>query len=197
VALLVSAARRLAAGGAEGLVICTNTMHIGAEAVEAAVSLPVIHIADATADAVRQAGCTRPILLATRFTMEREFYKGRLRDKHGIEVLVPDEEDRAEVHRIIYEELCRGVVRPDAKAASLDLIEGLRRRGGDGVILGCTELTMLIGPDDLRLPVFDTTRIHAEAAMRFALGEGGGSAALEASSQRPLNPPSQERRSCP
>ena len=171
VALLVAAARRLKAGGAEALVICTNTMHIGADEVQAAASLPVIHIGDATAEAIREAGCRRPILLATRFTMEREFYTGRLRDRHGLEVLVPDEADRAEVHRIIYEELCRGIVRPEAKAAYLEVIERLRRRGGEGVILGCTEITMLLEPHDLSLPMFDTTRIHAEAAMRFALGD--------------------------
>jgi aspartate racemase len=168
--LMIDAARRLERGGAEALVICTNTMHRMAGAVQAAVPLPLLHIADATAEAVRRAGCRRPALLATRFTMEEDFYKGRLRDRHGIEPIVPDAAGRAMVHGVIYEELCRGVVRPESKAGYLALIERLRAAGADGVILGCTEITMLIGQADLDLPVFDTTRIHAEAAMDFALG---------------------------
>jgi aspartate racemase len=170
--LMIDAARRLERGGAEALVICTNTMHRMAEEVQAAVPIPLLHIADATAEAARRAGCRRPALLATRFTMEENFYKGRLRDRHGIEAIVPDAEGRAMVHGVIYEELCRGLVRPESKAAYLALVDRLRADVADGVILGCTEITMLIGQADLDLPVLDTTRIHAEAAMDFALGAG-------------------------
>jgi len=168
-AMMTEAARRLEDGGAEALVICTNTMHKLAEAVEASVGIPLVHIADATAVRLKAAGVRRPALLATRFTMEEDFYTGRLRDRHGIDAVVPDERRRGLVHRIIYEELCRGVTSLESKAAYLDEIERLRRAGADGVILGCTEITMLIGAGDTDLPVFDTTHIHAEAAMEFAL----------------------------
>jgi aspartate racemase len=133
--------------------------------------LPVLHIVDATAEAIRGAGCRRPLLLATRFTMEQPFYRDRLRDRHGIEALVPEEQDRETVHRVIYDELCQGVVKPESKAAYLEVIRRSQREAGaDGLILGCTEITLLIGKDDVNLPVFDTTRLHAEAAMAFALG---------------------------
>lgn len=168
-AMMTEAARRLEDGGAEALVICTNTMHKLAEAVEASVGIPLVHIADATAVRLKAAGVQRPALLATRFTMEEAFYTGRLRDRHGIDAVLPDECGRSLIHRIIYEELCRGVTSPESKVAYLDEIESLRRAGADGVILGCTEITMLIGAEDTDLPVFDTTRIHAEAAMEFAL----------------------------
>jgi aspartate racemase len=144
-------------------------MHRMAGEVESAVRIPLIHIADATARAIKASPARRPALLATRFTMEQEFYKGRLRDKHGIEVIVPDEPGREVVHRIIYEELCRGEVKEQSKAEYLALVERLRAFGADGVVLGCTEITMLIGQSDLDIPVFDTTRIHAETAMDFAL----------------------------
>ena len=170
-ALMIDAARRFEAGGAEALVICTNTMHRIAPALETTVDLPLIHIADATAGRMKTAGATRPALLATRFTMEQDFYTGRLRDRHGIEALVPDEDGRALLHRVIYEELCRGEVKPESKSAYIEQIERLRRAGADSVILGCTEITMLIGAEDTELPVFDTTRILAEAAMDFALGD--------------------------
>lgn len=169
-ALMVDAARRLEAGGAEAIVLATNTMHKTAPAIEAAVRLPLLHIADAAAERVKAAGCRRPALLATRFTMEQDFYKGRLAERHGLDPLAPDEEGRALVHRVIYDELCRGMVRPESKAAYRREIEALKARGADAVILGCTEITMLIGPEDTDLPVFDTTRLHTEAAMDFALG---------------------------
>jgi aspartate racemase len=171
--LMIDAAQSLRAGGADALVICTNTMHLMAEAVERASGLPVIHIADATAQAVKESGCRRPLLLATAFTMEQPFYRDRLLDRHGIEAVVPDEADRATVHRIIYDELCQGVVRAASKAAYLDVIARMQAKAGiDGVILGCTEITLLIGADDLGgLPAFDTTRLHAEAAMDFAMRE--------------------------
>lgn len=169
--LLVEAARKLEAGGAEGLVVCTNTMHKLADDVQAAVSIPLIHIADATGRAVVEAGVRRPALLATRFTMEQDFYRGRLADKYGLQPIVPDPAGREMVHKVIYDELCQGSVRPESKSAYLDEVGRLRRTDQvDGVIMGCTEITMLIGQGDFDIPVFDTTRIHAEAAIDFALG---------------------------
>ena len=168
-ALMADAARRLAAGGADLLVIASNTMHRMADAVETAGGVPLIHIADATATAARGLGVTRPALLATRYTMEQPFYKGRLRERHGLDAIVPDAGGRELVHRVIYEEPCLGVVRPELKRAYLDIVAGLRRQGADGVILGCTEVGMLIGPDDIDLPVLDTARLHAEAAVDAAL----------------------------
>lgn len=168
--LLVEAARKLEAGGAEGLVICTNTMHKLAEAMQAAISIPLIHIADATGQAVVAAGVKRPALLATRFTMEQDFYKGRLTDKYGLEPVVPDQAGRDMVHKVIYDELCLGIVKGESKSAYLDEVGRMRRNDRvDGVIMGCTEITMLIGQGDFDIPVFDTTRIHAEAAIDFAL----------------------------
>jgi aspartate racemase len=169
--MLVAAARDLERGGAEALVLCTNTMHLLADRIEAACPIPLIHIADATAEAIKQTPSKTPALLATRFTMERAFYRDRLIEKQGIATIVPDEAGRATVHRIIYEELCEGVVTPESKQAYLDEVTRLQARGADGVILGCTEITMLIGQDDFDIPVFDTTWIHAKAAMDFALGE--------------------------
>jgi aspartate racemase len=169
-ALLVEAARGLEASGAQGLVICTNTMHKLADRVQGAVSIPLIHIADATARAVVEAGARRPALLATRFTMEQDFYKGRLAEKYGLQPVVPDQAGRDMVHGIIYDELCRGVVKDDSKAAYLAEVGRMRREEKiDSVIMGCTEITMLIGQFDFDIPVFDTTRIHAEAAVDFAL----------------------------
>lgn len=169
-ARLADAARTLAKAGAEALVLCTNTMHKIADTVQAAVDVPLLQIADATGAAVTAGGCRRPALLATRFTMEQAFYLDRLRDGYGLAPVVPDEPERAMVHGIIYEELCRGIVRPESKARYLSEIEHLRRAGADSVIFGCTEIGMLIGQADLDLPVFDTTRLHAERAMDFALG---------------------------
>ncbi|CDX25453.1 putative racemase [Mesorhizobium sp. ORS 3324] len=169
-ALLVEAARGLEAAGAQGLVICTNTMHKLAGAVEAAVSIPLIHIADATAHAVVGAGVRRPALLATRFTMEQDFYKGRLAVKYGLQPVVPDKAGRDMVHRVIYDELCQGIVKADSKSAYVEEVARLRRDDKiDGLIMGCTEITMLIGQADFDIPVFDTTRIHAGTAVDFAL----------------------------
>ena len=168
--LLVEAGRKLEAGGAEGLVICTNTMHKLADDVQAAVSIPLIHIADATGRAVVDAGVRRPVLLATRFTMEQDFYKGRLVDKYGLKPVVPEQAGRDMVHRVIYDELCQGFVKADSHAAYVGEVGRMRRDAQvDGVIMGCTEITMLIGQGDFDIPVFDTTRIHAEAAVDFAL----------------------------
>lgn len=167
---LGEAGRRLAQAGAEALLICTNTMHRLHAEVERAASVPVLHIADATGEALRRAGCRRPALLGTRFTMEGGFYRGRLAERHGVEALVPDEDGRALVHRVIYEELCQGVVRDESRAAYLGVIGRMRQAGADGVILGCTEITLLIGQADTDLPVFDTTAIHAEAGVEFVVG---------------------------
>lgn len=167
--ILVAASRDLEKAGAAALVLCTNTMHLLAGHIEAAVSIPLIHIADATASAIGRSKARNPILLATRFTMERDFYRGRLHSMHGLPTIIPDEAARLEIHRIIYEELCEGVVKPESKHRYVAEVERLRQEGADGVILGCTEITMLIGQDDFDIPVFDTTRLHAEAAMDFAL----------------------------
>lgn len=167
--MMVEAAQRLARGGADALVICTNTMHKCAPAIAQAVPLPIVHIADATAAAIRLSAARRPALLATRYTMQQDFYRGHLRERHGIETLVPDAAGRDRVHGIIYEELCRGMVRPDSKAACLGEVAALRARGADGLILGCTEICMLLSQADFAMPVFDTTAIHAEAALDFAL----------------------------
>jgi aspartate racemase len=143
---LIDAARRLEGAGAELLLICTNTMHRMAEAVQAAVSVPLLHIADPTADRIRAAGFQRVGLLGTAFTMEQDFYKGRLASMHGLDVLVPDEADRATVHRIIYEELVAGIVTPASRAASREVIARLVARGAEAVILGCTEIMLLVRP---------------------------------------------------
>ncbi len=167
--LLARAAQGLEAGGAELLLICTNTMHKVADQVQAAVSIPLVHLGDATAEAVRAAGVLTVGLLATAYTMEQDFYRHRL-ESHGLEVLVPHASDRAEVHRIIYEELCVGVVREQSRRTYVEVIERLVTAGAEGVILGCTEIELLIGPADARVPVFATTRIHVEAALALATG---------------------------
>jgi aspartate racemase len=177
-ALLADAARALELAGAEALLLCTNTMHRVADDVQAAVGIPLLHIVDASVAALRRQGVRRPALLATGFTMEQPFYRERLR-RHGIDALVPDAPGRTLVHRVIYDELCRGIVRAESKAAYLAQIERLRRRGADGVLLGCTEVALLIGADDVDLPVFDSTRIHAESALAWALGAKKETAHLE------------------
>jgi len=164
-----NAALSLKRAGADCLVICSNTMHCQAEAVERAAGLPLLHIADATAAAVLAAGHRCVGLLATRYTMEQDFYKGRLMRRHGLDVLVPDEADRALVHRVIYEELVRGVVTERSRADYRAVIAKLVERGAEAVILGCTEIMMLVKPEDSPVPLFDTTAIHAHAAVAFAL----------------------------
>ena len=155
-AVMGEAARRLEAAGAEALVIASNTMHKLYDEVAASVAVPIPHIAEATAAALLARGCRKPILLATRFTMEQQFYRGRLLDRHGIAALVPDAAGRAIVHGVIYGELCRGIVRPESKAAYLTEIEKLAQDGADSVILGCTEIGLLLRPDDAPVPLFDT-----------------------------------------
>lgn len=169
--LLVNAAQKLESGGAACIILCTNTMHRLADKIQAAISLPFIHIADPTAEAVHAAGVKSVGLLGTRFTMEGEFYRGRLEDRHNLNVLIPTEEDRALVHRVIYEELTQGIISPESRTAYLGVIERLQRAGAEGIILGCTEIGLLIKPEDTALPVFDTTLLHAHAAVDFALGQ--------------------------
>lgn len=167
--LLAEAARALQRAGADFLVLCTNTMHKVAEAIEAAVDIPLLHIADPTAAAIRSAGLSRVGLLGTRFTMEQPFYRERLERRHGIEVLVPDEADRTEVHRVIYEELCLGSVHEASRQAYRQVIARLVERGAEAVILGCTEIGLLLGPRDASVALFDTTALHARAAAERAL----------------------------
>ncbi len=167
--LLAAAAQSVERGGAEFLVICTNTMHKVAEAVQARVQIPLLHIADATAELVKAAGIQRIGLLGTRFTMEEDFYKGRLTQKYGLDVLVPEAASREIVHRVIYEELVLGQIEAASKQQYLTIIEQLIAQGAEGVILGCTEIGLLVQPSDARVPLFDTTRIHAEAAVEYAL----------------------------
>jgi aspartate racemase len=167
--LLAHAARRVEAAGADFIVLCTNTMHRVADAIEAAVRIPLLHIADATAQEIRHAGIRRVGLLGTRFTMEQAFYRGRLEARHGLEVIVPDEADRTVVHDVIYGELCLGVVKPESREAYRRVIGRLAQRGAQGIIYGCTEISMLVGERDSAVPVFDTTAIHARRAADFAL----------------------------
>jgi aspartate racemase len=166
---LAAEARALEQAGAQLLVLCTNTMHKVADTIAAAIVIPLIHIADATAEAVKAAGLATVGLLATAYTMEQEFYVGRLRDRHGLEVLVPEAPGRAMVHAVIYDELCVGVVRDESRAAYVAEIEALVARGAEGILLGCTEIDLLIAADDVAVPVFDTTRIHVARAVDLAL----------------------------
>ena len=169
--VMIEAANSLRAGGAELLLIASNTMHKTVDAMEAAACLPVFHIADAVGAAVVAARCRRPAVLATAYTMEQDFYVGRLRERYALQPMVPDADDRKIVHRIIYEELCRGIIQIPSKAAYLDIVAKMRRQGADSVILGCTEICMLLSQADLDCPIFDTTRLHAEAAVDLALGD--------------------------
>jgi aspartate racemase len=166
--LLAVEARRLETAGADLLVLCTNTMHRVADDIEIAVSIPLLHLGDLTAAAVTAAGVSTVGLLATAFTMEQDFYRDRLA-RRGLHVLVPDTEDRVEVHRIIYEELCVGVITEDSRQAYREVIGRLVAAGAEGIILGCTEIELLIGPDDSPVPVFPTTRLHVAAAVDASL----------------------------
>jgi len=168
---MVDAARRLVSGGADLLLICTNTMHRMADEVQAAVTVPLLHIADPTADRIKAAGFGRVGLLGTAFTMEQALYKGRLADRHGLEVIVPDEGDRAVVHRIIYDELIAGKVLPASRTAYRAIIARLVERGAEAIILGCTEIMLLVRAEDSRVPIFDTTALHAAAAIDAALAD--------------------------
>lgn len=167
--LLAREAQMLQAAGADCVVLCTNTMHKVADSIETAVDIPLLHLADVTAAAVRTAGLDRVALMGTRFTMEQPFYVDRLR-AHGLDVVVPAEDDRRRVHDVIYDELVRGVVREESRAAYVDVVGRLVAQGARGVILGCTEIELLLGPGDVDVPVFATTALHAQAAVDFALG---------------------------
>lgn len=167
--LMAGAARGLARAGAQGLGILTNTMHRFAEVVEQASGLPLIHIADATGAAIRDAGITTVGLLGTRFTMEQDFYRGRLEERFGLTVLIPEEPGRGEVHRVIYEELVQGRVRESSRRAYQAVMADLAGMGAQGVILGCTEISLLVDQGDCPAPVFDTTRLHALALLDFCL----------------------------
>lgn len=166
--LLATDAAMLERAGAEIIVLCTNTMHLLADRIESAIGVEFLHLADATTAAVRAAGVGRVALLGTRYTMEHDFYRGRLRS-HGLDVIVPDADDRTTIHDVIYDELVRGVVRSRSKRRCLDVIERLVERGAEGVIAGCTEIELLVGADDLVVPYFPTTALHAAAAVEAAL----------------------------
>jgi aspartate racemase len=169
--VLAEAAQILERGGCELVVLCTNTMHVVAEAITTAVSIPLLHIADATATAIRAARVATVGLLGTRYTMEQPFYRGRLTDVHGLDVRVPGDADRTIVHDVIYEELVRGVVSDSSRAEYLRIIDALVADGCQGVIAGCTEIELLVTPDDVTVPYFPTTRLHALAAVDAALAE--------------------------
>lgn len=168
---LANAARQLEQAGAECVLICANTMHKVADAVQAAVSIPLLHIADASAARVQAAGLNTIGLMGTRYTMEEGFYKDRLSQRFGLRVITPNAADREIIHRVIFEELGLGILRPESKAAYLRIIDDLVAQGAQGVILGCTEIGLLVKPEDHPTPLFDTTRIHAEAAVDWALQE--------------------------
>ncbi len=167
--LLADAARSLRAAGADFLVLCTNTMHKVAHAIEAAVDIPLFHIADPTAIEIKHAGYGKVGLLGTRFTMEQAFYKDRLRERHGLDVIVPDQHDRDIVHRIIYEELCLGRIVDASRDEYRRIIAGLVAQGAQAIILGCTEISLLVAQPDADVPLFDTTAIHARKAAEWAL----------------------------
>lgn len=167
--MLSTAAKQAASGGADCIVLCTNTMHKLAAAVEGSVTIPFLHIADATAAKMEAVGVSRVGLLGTKFTMEHDFYRGRLAKRFGAEVLVPEEEERREIHHIIYEELCHGIIEADSRKKYIQAMEKMKQRGAEGIILGCTEITLLVKQRDCSLPLFDTTAIHAESAVSWAL----------------------------
>ncbi len=166
--IMIDTARKLEAGGAECILICTNTMHKMAEEIQAAISIPLIHIADATGEAIKTEGLKTVGLLGTKYTMEEDFYKGRLSEKFGLKVIIPDKRDREVVHKVIYDELCLGKISRVSKEKFRKIIARLEKEGARGIILGCTEIPLLIKQDDVKIPVFDTTRIHAKAGVEFA-----------------------------
>lgn len=168
--LLADIASKLEGAGAQAIVICTNTMHKLAPQVQAATTIPLLHIVDATAAAIRAAGMSRVGLLGTRFTMEQDFYRGRLSEQFGIACLVPPAPEREIVHRVIYDELCQGRIKPSSRAAYRRILQGLAEAGAEGVILGCTEISLLVSAEDSPVPLFDTAALHARAAALWAVG---------------------------
>jgi len=167
--VLSKAARRIEAAGADFLVICTNTMHKVVPQIERAINIPILHLADATARRIKEGGMKTVGLLGSNFTMEEDFYKGRLIEKHGLTVIIPSAADRQIVHRIIYEELCLGMVKPESREEYLRIINGMHEEGAEGVIEGCTEIVMLVQQKHTDIPLFDTTAIHAQEAVSVAL----------------------------
>jgi aspartate racemase len=167
--VMIDSAQKLEKAGADLVIICTNTMHKMAGEVQNSVNIPLLHIADATAEKIKEKGCKKVGLLGTRFTMEEDFYKGRLIEKHGLEVIVPNSEERQIVHDIIYNELCLGEIKETSKEQFKKVIENLVKNGADGVILGCTEIPLLIKQEDVKVLLFDTTKIHAEYAVDYAI----------------------------
>jgi aspartate racemase len=168
-ALMISAAQSIERAGADFVVLCTNTMHKLADEIEANIQIPFLHIADATAEKIQSDHIQQIGLLGTRFTMEQDFYRGRLIDKHGLEVLIPNDEEREVVHRIIYEELCLGIINPDSRKQYIEIMNRLVELGAEGIILGCTEIELLVHAGDATVELFPTTRIHAEAAVEKAI----------------------------
>jgi aspartate racemase len=169
--VLANIARGLEDGGAGCLLICTNIMHKLAEGVQRAVSIPLLHIADVTGEAVKAAGLQRPLLLATRYAMEQDFYIARLHDGFGLDPVIPDANDRAVIHDIIFDELCQGIVRGESRQKYLEAIARGKQRGADSVILGCTEICLLVGSEHIDLPVLDSTMLHADAALAFSMAK--------------------------
>lgn len=167
--LMIDAAQRVERAGADFVVLCTNTMHKLAEAMQAELRIPLLHIADATGDRIRQTKLGTIGLLGTRFTMEQDFYRGRLAARHGLQVVVPEEGDRVLIHQVIYNELCLGVINPTSRQHYATIIQQLVDAGAEGIILGCTEIELLVKPEDSPVPLFPTTKIHAEAAVELAL----------------------------
>jgi len=167
--MMIETAQQVERGGADLVLICTNTMHKMADEVADAIQIPLLHIADATAHAVKAEGLDVVGLLGTSYTMEQDFYRGRLEEKYGLKVLVPDDAERAIVHQVIFDELVQGVIRPESKASYIEVMQGLIEQGTQGIILGCTEIPLLVKPGDVSVPLFDTTEIHAQAAVAEAL----------------------------
>ena len=167
--LMTDAAQRVERAGAELLLICTNTMHKMADDVQGGIRIPILHIVDATVEAIKSRSIKKVGLLGTRFTMEQDFYKQRLVRNHGLEVIIPEEKEREDIHRILYNELCLGEIKEASKGVFQNIIAGLASRGARGIILGCTEIPLLVSQEDYKIPLFDTTTLHARAAVDFAL----------------------------
>ena len=167
--IMIDAAQRVEKGGADFVVICTNTMHLMAEDVKKNIRIPLLHIADVTAAKIKEMGHTIVGLLGTRFTMEQDFYKGRLKDNHGIDVLIPEEEERIAIHTILYDELCLGSIKTISKDKFQNIIANLESRGAEGIILGCTEIPLIVKQEDYEIFLYDTTTLHAQAAVHYAL----------------------------
>lgn len=167
--LMIDAAQRVEKAGADFVVLCTNTMHKMADEVQKNIKIPLLHIADATAEKIKEKGLGKIGLLGTKFTMEENFYKGRLKEKHGLDVIIPSEEERQIVHDVIYKELCIGEIKQSSKEQFKKIIQNLVSNGAEGIILGCTEIPLLIKQEDVEVPLFDTTMLHAKAAVEFSI----------------------------